>query len=105
MLNIKFIDQLLHVVYLLQIETYSGLAEVLQCQEKAPSNTVEYTGWVKKKWDLKKHGHIYSEIRQKKKKLVCFGKFSLNAAGLASNLSKLVEKRLRKMSMKLVTPL
>ena len=42
MLNIKFIDQLLHVVYLLQIETYSGLAEVLQCQEKAPSNTVEY---------------------------------------------------------------
>ena len=42
MLNIKFIDQLLHVEYLLQIETYSGLAEVLQCQEKAPSNTVEY---------------------------------------------------------------
>ena len=42
MLNIKFIDQLLHVVYLLQIVTYSGLAEFLQCQEKAPSNTVEY---------------------------------------------------------------
>ena len=64
-----------------------------------------HTGWVKKKWDLKKHGHNYSEIHQKKKKLVCFGKFSLNAAGLASNLSKLVAKWLRKMNMKLVTPL
>ena len=42
MLNIKFIDQLLHVVYLLQIVTYSGLAEVLQCQEKARTNTLEY---------------------------------------------------------------
>ena len=60
---------------------------------------------VKKKWDLKKNGHNYSEIRQKKKKLVCFGKFSLNAAGLASNLSILVEKWHRKMNMKLVTPL
>ena len=34
-----------------------------------------------KKGDLKKHGHNYSEIYQKGKKLVCFGKFSLNAAG------------------------
>ena len=68
------------------------------------SQSIMY-GVSQKKWDLKKHGHNYSEIRQKKKKLVCFGKFSLNAAGLASNLSKLVEKWLRKMNMKLVTPL
>ena len=34
-----------------------------------------------KKCDLKKHGHNYSEIHQKGKKLVCFGKFSLNDAG------------------------
>ena len=35
-----------------------------------------------KKGDLKKHGHNYSEIIQKGKKLVCFGKFSFmfNAA-------------------------
>ena len=39
------------------------------------------TGWVKKKCDLKKHGHNCSEIHQKGKKLVCSGKFSLNAAG------------------------
>ena len=58
-----------------------------------------------KKVGSQKHGHNYSEIRQKKKKLVCFGKFSLNAAGLASNLSILVEKWHRKMNMKLVTPL
>ena len=41
----------------------------------------EYTGWTKKKCVLKKHGHNSSEIHQKRKKLVCFGKFSLNAAG------------------------
>ena len=34
-----------------------------------------------KKGDLKKHGHNYFEIHQKGKKLVCFGKFSSNAAG------------------------
>ena len=34
-----------------------------------------------KKGDLKTHGHNYSEIHQKGEKLVCFGKFSLNAAG------------------------
>ena len=34
-----------------------------------------------KKCDIKKHGHNYSEIHQKGKKLVCFGNFSLNAAG------------------------
>ena len=49
--------------------------------------------------------HNSSEIHQKGKKLVCFGKFSLNAAGLASNLSILVEKWHRKMNMKLATPL
>ena len=32
---------------------------------------------------------------------MCFGKFSLNAAGQAPNLSKLGEKWLRKMNMKL----
>ena len=42
MLNIKFIDQLLHVVYLLQIVTYSGPVEVSQCPEKTPINTKEY---------------------------------------------------------------
>ena len=52
-----------------------------------------------KKGDLKKHGHNYSEIIQKGKKLVCFGKFSLNAAGLATNLSKLVAKWPRKMKI------
>ena len=51
-----------------------------------------------KKGDLEKHGHNYSEIHQKGKKLVCFGKFSLN-------LSKLLKKWLRKMNMKLATPL
>ena len=35
----------------------------------------------KKKGDLEKYGHNYSEIHQKGKKLVCFGKFSLYAAG------------------------
>ena len=39
------------------------------------------TGWTKKKGGLNKHGHNYCEIHQKGKKLVCFGKFSLNAAG------------------------
>ena len=63
------------------------------------------TGWTKQKWDLEKNGHNYLEIHQEGKKFVCFGKFSLNAAGLASNLSKLVAKWLRKMNMKLVTPL
>ena len=64
-----------------------------------------YTGWVKKKWDLKNNGHNSSEIHQKGKKLVCFGKFSFNAAGLASYLLILVEKWHRKMNMKLVPPL
>ena len=49
------------------------------------------TGWVKKKKnrDLKQNGHNYSEIRQKKKKLVCFGIKPL--------------KWLRKMNIKLAT--
>ena len=34
----------------------------------------------KKKGDLENNGHNYSEIHQKGKKLVCFGKFSINAA-------------------------
>ena len=34
-----------------------------------------------KKGDLKRHDHNSSEIHQKGKKLVCFGKFSLYAAG------------------------
>ena len=55
--------------------------------------------------DLEQKGHNYLEIHQKGKKLVCFGKFSLNAAELASNLSKLVEKWLREMNLKLATPL
>ena len=38
-------------------------------------------GVSQKKWDLKKHGHNNSEIHQKGKKLLCFGKFCLNAAG------------------------
>merc|ERR1712026_186835 len=37
-------------------------------------------GESKKKWDLKNNGHNSSEIHQKGKKLVCFGKFSINAA-------------------------
>ena len=40
-----------------------------------------YTGWTKKKCALKKNGQNSSEIHQKGKKLVCFGKFSINAAG------------------------
>ena len=39
------------------------------------------TGWTKKKWDLKNNGHNSAEIHQKGKKLVCFGKFCINAAG------------------------
>ena len=35
----------------------------------------------KKKWDLKRYDHNSSEIHQKGKKLVCFGKFSSYAAG------------------------
>ena len=34
-----------------------------------------------KKCDLETNGHNTSEIHQKGKKLVCFGKFSINAAG------------------------
>ena len=34
-----------------------------------------------KNGDLKQNGHNYLEIHQKGKKLVCSGKFSLNAAG------------------------
>ena len=49
--------------------------------QHATSTTEITTGWVKKKCDLKKHGHNCSEIHQKGKKLVCSGKFSLNAAG------------------------
>ena len=64
-----------------------------------------YTGWTKKKCDLKQNGHNYSEICQKGKKFMCFGKFSLNAAGQAPNLSQLLKKWLRKMNMKLATPL
>ena len=30
-----------------------------------------YTGWTKKKWDLKNNGHNSSEIHQKGKKLLC----------------------------------
>ena len=41
----------------------------------------ECTGWTKKKWDLKNNGHNSSEIHQKGKKVVCFGKFCINAAG------------------------
>ena len=42
-----------------------------------PLHTVTtYTGSVKKKGDLEKYGHNYSEIHQKGKKLVCFEKFS-----------------------------
>ena len=41
----------------------------------------ESTGWTKKKWDLKNNGHNSAEIHQKGKKLVCFGKFCINAAG------------------------
>ena len=60
----------------------------------------------KKNRDLKKYGHNYSEIHQEGKKLVCFGKFKkLNAAGWAPNLSKLMEKWLRKMNLKLANPL
>ena len=33
-----------------------------------------------KKGDLNKNGHNSSEIHQKGKKFVCFGKFSINAA-------------------------
>ena len=39
-----------------------------------------YTGWTKKNRDLEKYGHNYLEIHEKGKKLVCFGKFRLNAA-------------------------
>ena len=39
------------------------------------------TGWTKKKWDLKNNGNNSSEIHQKGKKLVCFGKFCINTAG------------------------
>ena len=35
---------------------------------------------IKKNRDLKKQGHNYSEIPEREK-LVCFGKFNLNAAG------------------------
>ena len=53
------------------------------CSKEAKSSCLLKiaTGWTKKKGDLKKHGHNYTEIYQKGKKLVCFGKFSLNAAG------------------------
>ena len=40
-----------------------------------------HTGWTKKKWDLKNNGHNSAEIHRKGKKLVCFGKFCINAAG------------------------
>ena len=43
-----------------------------------------------KKGDLNKHCHSYSEIHQKGKKLVCFGKLGINAARYAPNLSKLM---------------
>ena len=56
------------------------------------SDILYIQGEPKKKSDLKKHGHNYSEIYQKEKKLVCFGKFSLNAAGQAPNLSKMAQK-------------
>ena len=59
----------------------------------------------KKKCDLKTNGHNTSEIHQKGKKLVCFGKFSINATGKAPNLSKLVQKWLRKMNLELAPPL
>ena len=55
--------------------------------------------------DLKQNGHNYLEIHQKGKKLVCLENSALNAAGYAPNLSKLVEKWLRKMNLKLATPL
>ena len=69
--------------------TYNTLANLKQAQlpqSKAKAKlTCERqkmsTEWVKKKCDLKKHGHNCSEIHQKGKKLVCSGKFSLNAAG------------------------
>ena len=41
----------------------------------------KYTGWTKKKWDLKNNGNNSAKIQQKGKKLVCFGKFCINAAG------------------------
>ena len=41
---------------------------------------IQYTGWTKKECDLKKNGHNSSEIHHKGEKLVCFGKFSINAA-------------------------
>ena len=45
-----------------------------------------------KKGDLKNNGHNSSEIYQKGKKLVCFGKFSINAflCHFSTNLNGLV---------------
>ena len=53
-------------------------------------------GGPKKSVLSKKNGQNSSEIHQKGKKLVCFGKFCINAAGQAPNLSKLMEKWQRK---------
>ena len=61
---------IMHCRYTASVNTYPGYIEMLDIQ-----------GESKKKWDLKKHGHNCSEIHHKGKKLVCSGKFSLNAAG------------------------
>ena len=45
---------------------------------------------VSKKKGSKKNGHNYSDIYQKGKKLVCFGKFRLHAAASAPDILKLV---------------
>ena len=55
-------------------------------------------GESKKSGISKNNGHNSSEIHQKGKKLACFGKFNINAARYAPNLSKLVQKWLRKMN-------
>ena len=52
----------------------------------------KYTGWTKKKCDLKKNGHNSSEIHHKGEKLVCFGKFSINAARQAQNSAEMAKK-------------
>ena len=55
--------------------------------------TYRYTYRVsQKKGDLERHDHNSSEIHQKGKELVCFGKFSLYVAGQAPNLSNLAKK-------------
>ena len=54
---------------------------------------VQYVqGESKKKWDLKNNGHNSFEIHQKGKNLVCFGKFSINAARQAQNSAEMAKK-------------